>query len=80
MKLAILTLDSALTIKLGTQHPQPENQHGEWKDNSNAETYAPDSMKMILSSDRKNDEEDRRSQGTTKLTRISVMAESRTGT
>jgi hypothetical protein len=49
--LAILTLDSALTIKLGAQHPQPKNQHGEWKDDSNAKTYAPDSIKMVLSSD-----------------------------
>jgi len=47
----MLTLDSALTVKLGAQHPQSKNQHGEWKDNSNAKAYAPDSMKMILSSD-----------------------------
>jgi hypothetical protein len=47
----MLTLDSALTVKLGAHHSQSKDQHGKWKDNSNAKAYAPDSMKMFLSGD-----------------------------
>jgi hypothetical protein len=47
----MVTLDGALPVKLGAQHPQPENQHGKWKENSNAKADTPNSMKMILPSD-----------------------------
>ena len=71
----MLTLDSALTVKLRGQHPQSKNQHGERKDNSKTKADAPDSLKMVLSSDRKNNKEDRSGQGSTKLTRIRAMAD-----
>jgi hypothetical protein len=47
----MVTLDGALPVKLGAQHPQPENQHGKWKENSNAKADTPNSTKMILPSD-----------------------------
>jgi len=47
----MVTLDGTLPVKLGAQHPQPENQHGEWKENSNAKADTPNSMKMTLPSD-----------------------------
>jgi hypothetical protein len=47
----MVTLDGALLVKLGAQHPQPENQHGKWKENSNAKGDTPNSMKMILPGD-----------------------------
>jgi hypothetical protein len=47
----MVTLDGALPVKLGAQHPQPENQHGKWKKDSNAKADTPNSAKMILSGD-----------------------------
>jgi hypothetical protein len=66
----MLTLDSAFTVKFGAQHPQSKNQHGEWKDNSNAKADAPDGREMILPSDREDNKKNRTSQGTTKLAGI----------
>ena len=47
----MITLDGTLPVKLGAQHPQPENQHGKWKENSNSKTDTPNSLKMILPGD-----------------------------
>ena len=71
---AVLTLDSTLTIKLGAEHPQPEDQHHKGKEYPNAEADTPDGGKVIISSDRKYDKEYGRSQRTTKLSRIVVDA------
>ena len=71
----MVTLDGTLPVKLRAQHPHPKNQHGKWEDNPDAEADTPDSLKMILSSDRKNDEKDRTSQGTPKLVGISATVE-----
>ena len=73
----MLTLDSALTVKLGGQHPQWKTRHGERKDNSKTKADAPDSLKIVLSSGRKNNKEDRSGQGCTKLTRTNTMADTR---
>lgn len=73
----MLTLDSALAVKLGGQHPQPKNQHGERKDNSKTKADAPDSLEIVFSSDRENNEEDTNSQGSTNLTLINALTDTR---
>jgi len=71
----VLTLDSTLAIKLGTEHPQPEDQHHKGKDYPNAKADTPDRGKVILSGDRKNDEEYGRGQRTTKLSRMKFVVD-----
>ena len=67
------TLDSTLAIKLGADHPQPENQHHKGKKHPKAKANTPDRGKMILSGDRKSDEEHGRSQRTTELSRAKFV-------
>ena len=66
----MLTLDSTLAIKLGAEHPPPEDQYHKGKDYPNPEADTPDRGKVILSGDRKDDEEYGRSQRTTELSRM----------
>jgi hypothetical protein len=47
----VLTLDGTLAIKLGAEHPQPEDQNHEGKEYPEAEANAPDRGKVILSGD-----------------------------
>jgi hypothetical protein len=63
----VLTLYSTLAIKLGAEHSQAEDQHYKWKGYPNTKADTPDRGKVILSGDRKNDEEYGRSQRTTEL-------------
>ena len=68
----VLTLDSTLAIQFGAEHSQPEDQHHKRKDYPNGEADTPDRRKMILSGDRKYDEEYRTSQWTTELSRMKL--------
>ena len=47
----VLTLDSALVIKLGAEHPHPEDQNHEGKEYAEAEANTPDRGEVILSGD-----------------------------
>ena len=71
----VLTLYSTLAVKFGTEHPHPEHQHHEGKEYPNTKADTPDRRKVVLSSDRKNDEEYGTSQRTTKLSRKQFVAD-----
>jgi hypothetical protein len=45
----VLTLDGTLAIKLGTEHPQSEDQYQKGEEYPKAEANAPDRGKVILS-------------------------------
>ena len=69
----MLTLDSTLSIKLGAEHPQPEDQHHKGKEYPKAEANTPDSGKVIFSGNRKRDEEYGRSQRATELMKAKIL-------
>ncbi len=50
-KQIVLTLDGTLAIKLGAEHPQPEDQHHKGKEYPKAEANTPDRGKVILAGD-----------------------------